>query len=130
MAKRDKSKAVKPAQPTELSHNPFATLGGISAPSLPTQDAPPTPDPEPVANARFPKKLVVRMEKRGRRGKTVTRISGVPKEDLIALSKQIKKALGCGAIVEDNDLLLLGSLVDRAATWLESQGASRIVKGN
>ena len=89
--------------------------------------------PAPVAAAkpapRFPDKLVVRMEKKGRRGKTVTRVSGVPARDLAALCKEMKKALGCGATIEDADLILLGDLVDRAAKWLEKAGAAKLVRG-
>ena len=92
--------------------------------------APEKPKAAPAkANARFPNKLVVRMEKKGRRGKTVTRVSGVPAKDLAALCKEMKKALGCGATIEDADLILLGDLVQRAVAWFEKAGATRISRG-
>ena len=69
------------------------------------------------------------MEKKGRRGKTVTRVSGVPAKDLAALCKEMKKALGCGATIEDADLILLGDLVQRAVAWFEKAGATRISRG-
>ncbi len=40
----------------------------------------------------------------------------------------MKSALGCGAVVEGEDVVLLGSLVERAADWLEGQGAKRVVR--
>ena len=40
------------------------------------------------------------------------------------------EVLGCGASVEDEDVVLLGSLVDRAADWLEARGATRLVRAN
>lgn len=78
----------------------------------------------------FASKVVVSREKKGRAGKTVTRISGVHEDDLEPLKKQIKKALGCGATIEGADLVLLGSLVDRAGNYLESVGAKKVVKAN
>ena len=121
-----------------LSHNPFGSLssleGQVAAGSTSPSTSPPSEEepvpvvpPEPVL--RFPKKLVVRMEKKGRRGKTVTRISGLARNELKELAVEMKKALGCGAMVEDLDVILQGSLVDRAVAWLDKQGAKQIVKG-
>ena len=42
---------------------------------------------------------------------------------------EMKKAMGCGAMVEGEDVILQGSLVDRAVQWLGKQGAKQIVKG-
>ena len=67
---------------------------------------------------------------KGRSGKTVTRIAGVSPDALDSVAKRMKKALGCGAIVEGSDVVLLGSLVDRASEWLTKAGAGKIVKGN
>jgi translation initiation factor 1 len=135
MSKRNKPGKKQPAvQATEakLSHNPFGQLSELDG-TVPDavsagEDVQPPQEPEPPL--RFPKKLVVRMEKKGRRGKTVTRISGLPQGQLKALSVEMKKALGCGAMVEDNEVVLQGSLVDRASAWLDKQGAKQVVKGN
>lgn len=78
----------------------------------------------------WPKKIVVRKEKKGRAGKTVTCISGLNAEQRQRCIKQMKKALGCGATIESEELVLLGALVDRAADWLESQGARNVVRAN
>lgn len=39
----------------------------------------------------------------------------------------MKSALGCGATLEGDDLVLLGSLVDQASRWLEREGARNVV---
>ena len=70
---------------------------------------------------------MVSAEKKGRAGKTVTRVQGLPPGELPALARQIKAALGCGATFEGDDLLLLGSLVQRCVDWLEARGATKVV---
>jgi translation initiation factor 1 len=71
---------------------------------------------------------VVRRETKGRGGKTITRIAGVSAMQREELLQSMKRALGCGGVVEGEDLVLLGSLVDRAADWLEEIGARRVVR--
>ena len=133
MGKRKKEKAALPAgESANLGHNPFASLSGLSAPSRP-EPAPAEESDSSTTTAKtspFPNKLVLRREKTGRRGKTVTRISGLPADNLPELAKTLKKALGCGATVEGADLILLGSLVDRAAEWFSARGAAKVVRGN
>jgi hypothetical protein len=46
------------------------------------------------------------------------------------LARDLKKALGCGATVEDGSVVLLGDLAERARDWLAARGAKRIVPGN
>lgn len=125
----------KHGEPTALQHNPFAALrpeGSPEArpdptPSAPNPSAPESPEPETGWGAG---KIVLRREKKGRGGKTVTRIEGLPPARLPALASEMKRGLGCGAKVEGEALILLGSLVDRAADWLRDQGAPRIIEGN
>lgn len=122
MAKKRDAIDTSGARP--LTHSPFAALGTPPAAEA-AEAAPPAPPPGPL---RFPDKVVVRRETKGRGGKTVTRIRGLPAEHREALADRMKRALGCGATVEDDDVVLLGSLVDRAADWLASAGASRVVR--
>lgn len=124
--------------PEGLTHNPFAALrpeGASPAPpsssasdETPRKDGadPDRADEEPTG------RLVVRREKRGRGGKTVTRIAGLELADgaLADLSRDMKRALGCGASVEEGDILLQGALVERAATWLEERFGVRVTRGN
>ncbi|MFK7990593.1 MAG: translation initiation factor [Sandaracinaceae bacterium] len=127
MAKKNKrtpSRVQAPAAP--LSHNPFASLG-TPAESAPTAAAPAEPDLDTRATPGFDAKVVVRREKKGRGGKTVTRVTGVrtPK----AVMQAMKRSLGCGATLEGEDIVLLGEVGDRAAAWLEQEGA-RVVRGS
>ncbi len=117
-----------------LRHSPFAALAGRVAPPPDgaSEPSPPVPEapPAPPAPSALSGKITVRRETGGRGGKTVTRILGLPAARLDELAGRMKKALGCGAVVEGADLVLLGSLVPRAAAWLRAEGASRVVEGN
>ncbi len=113
----------------ELTHSPFAALLGADLPPGPAAPEAP-PEEAPAADgARFLAKVVVRRERKGRGGKTVTRVSGVtePHREPVALA--LKRALGCAASVEGEDVILGGDLVDRAAEWIAGEGARRVVRG-
>lgn len=79
---------------------------------------------EPVG---FAPKVVVRYTKKGRGGKAVTLVTGVVSgaESLLA---KLKKELGVGARLDDDELVIQGNQVERVARWLESQGAKRVVR--
>ncbi len=118
-----------------LTHNPFQALAGGGATSRSEPGASPAQQPEPSTcahGAELGGKLVVRYESKGRKGKTVTRISGVGGDDpsRALLLKTMKRALGVGAALEGGDLVLQGQLVERAAAWLEARGAKHVVRGN
>ena len=118
-----KKDAIDTSGARPLKHNPFAALAQSA--SEPAAEAP----TEPAQPTRpFAPKVVVRRETKGRGGKTVTRISGIAADHREALAERMKRALGCGATIEGDDVLLLGSLVDRAADWLAAEGAPRVVR--
>ena len=77
-------------------------------------------------------KIVVQRERRGRGGKTVTRVQGleIDAAGRARLAKELARALGCGARLEDGDILLQGAKVERVADWLERRGAPRVIRGN
>jgi translation initiation factor 1 (eIF-1/SUI1) len=130
MAKRKQGGAGS-APARELTHNPFAGLAGAgSPPPCPPMPAAVPAMPAAPAPPKFKGKLVVRRELKGRGGKTVTRISGLPAAQREALATQMKKKLGCGAVIEGDDVVLLGDLLERAADWLTERGAPRVIKGN
>jgi uncharacterized repeat protein (TIGR03833 family) len=120
-----------------LKHNPFAGLAQVVAPSTARPRLPSTErasgmsareDAElPRKTAVSPEKVTLRQETKGRHGKTVTRVTGLSSVDLPAIAAQLKKALGCGALVEEGDLLLLGAVEERAADWFRKAGAARVV---
>jgi uncharacterized repeat protein (TIGR03833 family) len=57
----------------------------------------------------------------------VTRIEGLPAENIEAIASRLRKALGCGATIEGADLLLIGSLVERADQWFDKVGDLRAI---
>lgn len=78
-----------------------------------------------------PDRLVakLRMEKKGRGGKTVTVIYDLPNngEFLKSLCGELKRSCGCGGSVADGTIELQGELRDRVRGLLEKRGF--IVKG-
>ena len=117
-----------------LTHNPFAGLGGLGelpeAPAPePTRPAVETPRAEPGSET-IRTKLVVRRQRKGHGGKTVTIVEGLPSDRLETLAKQARKALGRGARVEGEELVVAGAQHEQVADWLERQGASKVVLGN
>jgi uncharacterized repeat protein (TIGR03833 family) len=112
-----------------LTHSPFAGLA-----TRPDNAAiiAKTPSNKPVKRVAAappwqPSKLRVRLESTGRSGKVVTRISGLPPENLEAIASRLRKALGCGATVEESDVVLLGTLAERASQWLDNAGDLRMI---
>jgi translation initiation factor 1 len=108
--------------------NPFEKLAALRdrlppGPSTTTPVGKPAPSP-------LDGKIVVRHERKGRGGRTVTVVQGVALQGdaLAEFARGMKKALGCGATIEDADVVLQGELVERVASWLEKQGARRVVR--
>lgn len=66
----------------------------------------------------------VSRETKGRGGKGVTLVKGLALDDieLVALSKQLKTHCGSGGTVKDGVIEVQGDHVERALTWLHSQG--------
>ena len=112
-----------------LVHSPFAGLGSrVGCADLPAKPHPPVVKRVLPTKPLPPRKVSLRLESTGRGGKVVTRISGLPNENLEAIASRLRKALGCGAIVEKEDVLLLGTLADRASQWLDRAGDLRAIK--
>ncbi len=111
--------------------NPFEKLAALKG-QLPPGPADPPAKPQGSDAAPLAGKLVVRRERKGRGGKTVTLVQGVALqgEALAAFARDLKKALGCGATVEETDVVLQGDLVDRVVTHLQKLGAGKVVRGS
>lgn len=71
--------------------------------------------------------LRVRIERKGRKGKTVTLISGFVGQsaDLEELSKELKAKCGIGGSVKDGEVILQGELVERVVALLREMGYTR-----
>lgn len=107
--------------------SPFAVLRGQVAaddPGLSAErntPAPPAPK-TPSKGAGAP--VRVQRERKGRRGKTVSVITGVPgpearRQDLL---KQLKQKLGTGGALEGDNIVIQGDHRDRAVDLLNQLG--------
>jgi len=116
--------------PGALKHNPFAQLASNPdlVANLPNSAAATTVVRRAQPAKPAPTKVRLRWETKGRSGKAVVRITGLPTENLDAIASRMRKALGCGATVEGEDLILLGSLTERAQQWLDQAGDLREIK--
>lgn len=110
-------------------HNPFAALKDKLG-NLPKG---PEPAPESTAEppAKGPARAVVRLERKGRRGKEVTVVEqlGLRERELDAWLKDLKTALGCGGAVEGDSLVLQGDHRERLRALLEQRGVRRVSVG-
>jgi translation initiation factor 1 len=77
-------------------------------------------------------KIVVRHERKGHGGKTVTIVEGLklPAAQLELMARTLRKAFGCGARVDDGRVVLQGDLTTAVAGWLRGRGAARVTLGN
>jgi translation initiation factor 1 len=77
-------------------------------------------------------KLTVSRERKGHGGKTATVVSGLglPVRDLEGVARALRRALGCGASIDGDRLVVQGDQVPRVQDWLGAQGARRVVAGN
>lgn len=71
--------------------------------------------------------LRVRIERKGRKGKTVTLITGFVGRlsDLEELSKELKAKCGIGGSVKEGEVILQGELVERVVALLREMGYTR-----
>lgn len=76
-------------------------------------------------------KVRVRRETKGRKGKTVTTISGVPgsPDALRELAAELKRLCGCGGAVKDGVIEIQGDHADRLTDALRERGLQAIRAG-
>lgn len=84
----------------------------------------PKKDPEPPRRPRGDGIVRVRRETKGRRGKTVTSIGGIPLADegLHTLGGELKRRCGSGGSVKDGVIEIQGDHRDTLVTELEARG--------
>ena len=121
---------VFPPPGEQPSANPFAALATLRGGLPPGTDAP--AEPAAGAEVALAGKLVLNRERKGRGGKTVTLLRGVALAGpaLAEFAREMRQALGTGGGVEGDAVVLAGDQSARAAEWLRSRGAARIVAGN
>jgi translation initiation factor 1 len=111
-------------------HTPFAKLSGSVTPTETTAPTPSTTK-EPASTALLSQQatLVLRCERKGRGGKTVTLIEGLQLSPthMEELAKKIRTSLGCGAHVEENHIVIQGDHRERTETVLRKAGAQKVL---
>jgi translation initiation factor 1 len=85
----------------------------------------------PPVTPKGPARAVVRMERKGRRGKEATVIEklGLAPAELERWCRELKQAFGCGGTVEDDTIVLQGDLRQRLAPVLEGRGVGKVTLG-
>ncbi len=81
------------------------------------------------ASGRFPPaRAVVRMERAGRGGRTVTVVEKLELRaaELETWLGELKRGLGCGGVVEGTALVLQGDTRERVGAWLEKRGVKKV----
>ena len=64
----------------------------------------------------------IRREVKGRKGKTVTTVSGIPGNQINELAKQLKQKCGTGGSVKDGLIIIQGDFRDKLVSLLENEG--------
>ncbi len=121
------------------TNNAFAALGGLSA-SLPkapdhsvaepAKSGHSAPQPsKPKPDSIFAQKVIVRRQKKGHGGKTVTLIEGVELEGsrLKDFVQELRQGLGTRATIENDGIIVGGDIGKRLESWLRKKGATTIV---
>jgi translation initiation factor 1 len=109
----------------DAKNSPFAALEKIR------DQLPSGPEVSPsidVTSPRGPSRAVVRLERKGRRGKDVTIVDklGLREADLDTWCRDLKQALGCGGAVDGDAIVLQGDLRPRLPAILTSKGVGKI----
>ncbi len=131
MSRRSRKRQEAEKKEPEFAIDPFAALKAKNfrdaeptKPAKSSKPAEPPPEAGPYDDL-LRCDLIIRLEKKGRRGKTVTVIDGLPfghDESIMLLTTALRKALATGGTLADNALELQGDQRTRAAKWLDDNG--------
>lgn len=86
------------------------------------------PGPTPAAAPTI-RNLRTRVERKGRGGKTVTLVEGLDEladDERDALARDLRKALGTGAKVEDGAIVVQGDVGERIKAWWSSRSGAGV----
>ncbi len=103
----------------DFGHNPFAAaFGGPKGP-------PPSVEEE-IEQDLASAKIRVERTSKGRNGRTVCIVRGIPEGHRDDVAKKLKKGLGTGATWEDDDLVVMGDQRERVMSLLGDLGANDV----
>jgi translation initiation factor 1 len=122
-------KPPAPAAPEAPFHSPFSGLQALRG-TLPEGKV--LPKAASAAKARpAPPRAVVRLERKGRRGKEVTVVEqlALSATEREAWLKELRHTLGCGGVEEEGALVLQGDHRQRVEAYLRARGVARISVG-
>lgn len=74
-------------------------------------------------------RAVLRMERKGRGGRTVTVVDALDVGILDAVARDLRKALGCGTAVEGDAVIVQGDQRARLEVWLLERGVRKVISG-
>ena len=132
---KDKSQIGPPDAAGKPFHNPFASLAPAFARPADATPAPAPTAPAPPASkehtGRSIPRAVVRLERTGRGGKEVTVVEHMDLQptERDRWLKALKAGLGCGGVVEGNNLVLQGDQRDRLPKLLTARGVKKVTIG-
>lgn len=119
--------APAPASPAGSAAEARPAAGDVVPAAQPGREA--APQPVDLSGSG---KLVLRRERQGRGGKTVTVVEGLtlPAAALEDLARLLRRSFGVGCAVEEGRLVLQGDQTQRLIGWLEGHGARKVVRGS
>lgn len=100
----------------------------VVAPVVEPGAAPGAAPPTRSVGKPAPARAVVRMERAGRGGRTVTVVEKLELRpvELTAWLSELRRALGCGGVVEGSALVLQGDTRERVGAWLAERGVKKV----
>jgi translation initiation factor 1 len=114
-------------------HNPFGALRGLKdrLPAGPASGSEPVRSPATHTKGKTYPRAVVRMERTGRGGKEVTVVEhlNLPPAERETWLRALKGALGCGGVIEGENLVLQGDHRKRLPDILSERGVKRVTTG-
>lgn len=99
--------------------------------SFPEPIGKPEPIPSPITPPPVFSRVVLQRTRAGRGGKWVIRVLLAPPPaaaQLEALAREVRKALGTGAHMEEGVLAVQGDIADRLEEWFRKRGVLKVVR--